>query len=301
MTAAAAGERRAVAAVIVNYHAYEELDRCLAALHAAEPSVELVVVDHETRVDEARALRARHPEVRLLACADNRGFGAGINRGARETAADYLLLINPDAVVDGPIVGTLLALLEERPDVAVVGPLVRDADGSIQASARRFPGVSTVLGGRSTWLTRVLPGNRLTSRNLLTGPHVREPMTVDWVSGACMLVRRRAFDQVGGFDEGYFLYWEDADLCRRLHDAGWRTVYHPGVSVHHVAGRSSRHAPVASLRAFHDSVFRYFLQHTRAPGRWAAPLVWLALRMRLAVKMTQRMDAEDDAEDGRRG
>lgn len=288
MTAPLADARGPVAAVIVNYHAYEELDRCLAALSHAEPAVELVVVDHDTRPDAARALQARHPTARVLACADNRGFGAGVNHGARETRADYLLLINPDAVVDGGIVGTLRALLEARPDVAVVGPLVRDADGSIQASARRFPGVSTVLGGRSTWLTRVLPGNRLTSRNLLTGPHVREPIVVDWVSGACMLVRRRAFDEVGGFDEGYFLYWEDADLCRRLRDAGWRTAYHPGVSVHHVAGRSSRHAPAAALRAFHDSVFRYFLQHTRAPGRWTAPLVWAVLRLRLALKLARR-------------
>jgi GT2 family glycosyltransferase len=102
-----------------------------------------------------------------------------------------------------------------------------------------------------------------------------------------MLVRREAFDAVGGFDERFFLYWEDADLCRRLRDAGWRTVYHPGAAVDHVTGRSSRHAPAASLRAFHDSVFRYFLQHTRAPGRWAAPLVWLALRLRLALKLSR--------------
>jgi GT2 family glycosyltransferase len=210
-----------------------------------------------------------------------------MNRGARETQATQLLLMNPDTIVEGPIVSTLEAILRQQPEVGIVGPLVREADGSIQASARRFPGLSTVVGGRSTWLTRVLPGNPLSAQNLLTGPDVRDPKTVDWVSGACMLVRRSAFDAVGGFDEGFFLYWEDADLCRRLREAGWRTVYQPKVAVRHVTGRSSRHVVAAAERAFHDSVFHYFLKHTPAPGRWAAPLVWLALRLRLAMKLAQ--------------
>jgi GT2 family glycosyltransferase len=275
------------AAIIVNYRAYDDLDRCLAALERFEPALDLIVVDHDSQDTAAREIRERHPRVQIVASAENRGFGAGVNRGVRETAAVHLLLINPDGVIQAPIVTALQSILNEHPDVAVVGPLVRDDDGSIQASARRFPGLSTVLGGRSTWLTRALPGNRLTSRNLLTGPHVREPLAVDWVSGACMLVRREAFEAIGGFDEGFFLYWEDADLCRRLHDAGWRTMYHPGVEVHHVAGRSSRHAPMASERAFHDSVFHYFLRHTRAPARWSAPLIWIALRLRLAMKLAR--------------
>lgn len=275
------------AAIIVNYQAYEELDRGLTALERCEPSVEVIVVDHHSVPAEAERLRGRHPATRLVASTENPGFGAGINRGVRETRATHLLFINPDALVEGPIVDELIAELARHDDVAVVGPLVRDADGSIQASARRFPGVSTVIGGRSTWLTRVLPRNRWTSRNLLTGPDVREPLVVDWVSGACMLMRRDAFDAVGGFDEGYFLYWEDADLCHRLRDAGWRTVYHPGVAVRHVAGRSSRHVRIAAAHAFHDSVFRYFLRHTPAPARWSAPLVWLALKLRLALTLAR--------------
>lgn len=276
------------AAVIVNYHAYEAVDGCLRALERFEPAVARVVVDHATDAGQAASLRARHPGTRVLATADNPGFGAGVNRGARDAPAADILVINPDAVIEGPMVAALHEVLRAHPDVAVVGPMVRDADGSIQASARRFPGWSTVFGGRSTWLTRVFPGNRLTARNLLTGPHVREPIAVDWVSGACMLIRRAAFDAVGGFDEGFFLYWEDTDLCRRLRDAGWRTIYHPGVAVRHVTGQSSRHAPAAAERAFHDSVFRYFRLHTTAPTRWAAPIVWLALRLRLAMKLARR-------------
>jgi GT2 family glycosyltransferase len=275
-------------AIIVNYHAYDDLDRCLIALERFEPTIDVVVVDHGSQAASIQAIRDRYPRARILTTAENRGFGAGMNRGARETKADRLLLINPDTVLEEPIVDALDAILRDQRDVAVVGPLVREADGSIQASARRFPGLSTVLGGRSTWLTRVLPGNPLSAHNLLTGPDVRDAKPVDWVSGACMLVRREAYDAVGGFDEGFFLYWEDADLCRRLRDAGWRTIYQPKVAVCHATGRSSRHVAVAAERAFHQSVYRYFLKHTPAPARWSAPLVWLALRVRLALKLARR-------------
>jgi GT2 family glycosyltransferase len=129
----------------------------------------------------------------------------------------------------------------------------------------------------------VLPRNPLSRRNLpALDAHAGGPVDVDWVSGACVLVRRAAFDRVGGMDEGFFLYWEDADFCRRLQHAGWRTVYWPGVSVRHAGAGSSRHAIDASLVAFHESAYRLFHKHARGPVRLLAPLVRAALRVRLA-------------------
>jgi hypothetical protein len=174
----------------------------------------------------------------------------------------------------------LSAWLDEHTEVGVVGSLVRDADGAIQASARRFPDVTTALGGRTTWLTRLLPFNPLTRRNLLTGTHVRQPMNVDWVTGASMMIRHVSFDAIGGMDEGFFLYWEDADFCRRLADAGWRTVYYPAVAVTHLCGRSSG-SSAASISAFHDSVFRYIRKHGGVVSRLAAPLIFIGLKARL--------------------
>ena len=113
-----------------------------------------------------------------------------------------------------------------------------------------FQGVTTGLAGRTTWLTRVWPDNPLTMGNLVRDLPA-EPVEVDWVSGACMMVRRDAFAAVGGMDEQFFLYWEDADLCRRLKQAGWKTYYQPGVTVTHLTGQSSQHARKASLVAFH--------------------------------------------------
>jgi GT2 family glycosyltransferase len=278
-----------VAALIVNYRTYDDLTRCLSSLARHEPSAVVVVVDYESDVDAVDRLRKEWPQVRLIALPDNAGFGAGINRAAREAgAASALLVLNPDCLLEEPVLSTLCGWLDAHAEVGIVAPLVLEADGAIQPSARRFPGMSTVLGGRSTWLTRVLPGNPMSARNLLTGPHVREPMPVDWVSGACMLIRRNAFDEVGGFDERFFLYWEDADLCRRMAATGWSTVYHPGVAVRHISGQASRQAPDRTERAFHDSVFRYYLKHGGWAARLAAPVVWAALRVRLAMKLMKQ-------------
>jgi GT2 family glycosyltransferase len=144
--------------------------------------------------------------------------------------------------------------------------------------------MTTAIAGRSSWLTRVLPGNPISRRNLpLRNGDITSPTQVDWVSGACMLVRREAFDAVGGMDQGFFLYWEDADFCRRLNDAGWPTMYLPAATAVHVGGRSSRHAADASLEAFHKSALRLYRKHASPLSSLLTPLVFVGLRARLAL------------------
>jgi GT2 family glycosyltransferase len=283
----------AVSALIVNYRSYAEVDACLAALRSASPALEVVVVDHASDGRALDAVRATHAGVTFVPVAENPGFGAGVNRAARHASGRYLLVLNPDTLVEKGTVERLAGWLESHPRVAVVGPQVRTMDGRVEASARAFPGWSTVLGGRSTWLSRVWPDNPLTTRNLLSGRHARDPIDVDWVSGACMMVRRGAFDEVEGFDERFFLYWEDADLCRRLADAGWTVTYHPGCRAAHAGGRSSAHQPAASAVAFHRSAFRYFWKHGGPGRRLLAPAVWLALAARLGVVLAFGTRARD--------
>jgi GT2 family glycosyltransferase len=272
-----------VTIVIVNYESYPELRNCLASLAAdAAAGHEIVVVDHVSREGAADALSQEFPFVRLLRVPANEGFAAGVNRGARGARTPFLLLLNPDSLVDPGLVDRLCAWMDDKPDVGVVGPRLLNTDGSVQGSARRFPDFTTALAGRSSWLTKVLPRNPLSRRNLPAAEAVPgHPMDVDWISGACMLIRRSAFEQVAGMDEGFFLYWEDADFCRRLKQAGWRTVYLPDVTSMHIGGRSSMHAADASLAAFHRSAYRFFCKHSSAPVRTFAPLVYLALRARL--------------------
>jgi GT2 family glycosyltransferase len=271
-----------VAVVIVNYKSYSDLRRCLDALTGQADGV--VVVDHAAIPRSADAIASDFPWVRLVRVPGNEGFAAGVNRGARETTSDYLLLLNPDSLPEPGLCATLAGWLDRNPDVGAVGPRITNADGTVQASARRFPDFTTAVAGRSSWLTRALPRNPLSRRNLpAMDGRPGEAMEVDWVSGACMMVRRAAFDQVRGMDEGFFLYWEDADFCRRLEQAGWSTRYWPAVSVLHAGSGSSRHAADASLVAFHQSAYRLFRKHARGPARLLAPFVRAALWLRLAL------------------
>ena len=281
MIAAPAAAR--VAVVIVNYQSYEDLRDCLASLGGPDPALAICVVDHATRMEAADAIAREFPHVDLLRVPANEGFAAGVNRGARHRDTPFILLLNPDCVADAAVCRALADWLTAHPRAGAAGPRILNADGSVQASARRFPGLTTGIAGRSSWLTRVLPRNPLSRHNLAPSLDTSlEPRAVDWISGAAMMVRRDAFDAVGGMDEGFFLYWEDADFCRRLSQAGWQTMYLPMLSVRHVGGRSSRHAADASLVAFHRSALRLFRKHAGPVQAMLTPFVFIALRARLA-------------------
>jgi GT2 family glycosyltransferase len=266
-----------VAVLIVNYRVYEELDRALASLdRVVRPGDEVLVFDQASQAEACRRVAARHPRVRFEPSTGNLGFAAGINRLAALSTAPFLLWFNPDAVVDDAVVEVLEAWLLDHPEVGCVGPRVLNDDGSVQPSARRFPDWSTALGGRSTWLTRHFPNNAL-SRHNLPGRSADSPVAVDWLAGSCLMTRRDLFQRLGGLDEGFFLYWEDADYCKRAAALGLSCTYLPAVAVRHAGGRSSSRAPEPAIRAFHTSAYRMFRKHASAAGRLVAPVVRLAL------------------------
>ena len=284
-------DREAIVSVlIVNYHAYDELAACLDSLERQTvANLDVIVVDHDTDAASCDRLKERAPWARFTQTAANPGFAAGVNRAAAMAHGRFLYLLNPDTVADPEVCSTLVGWLEHHPEVGAVGSLVRDPDGSLQASARRFPDVTTALAGRTTWLTRLLPGNSMSRRNLLTAPHVRSPIQVDWVSGASVMIRREAFEAIGGMDEGFFLYWEDADLCHRLGQAGWWTTYHPESGVTHLCGRSSR-SNAASIVAFHRSAYRYYRKHGGVAARLCAPIVYVLLNIRMLLLLSARAE-----------
>ena len=287
-----------VSVLLVNYKAYDELTVCLRSIEPFRgPDIEVRLVDHESDQARAALLSTEFPWLTLLPSPDNPGFATGVNRAAKEARGQYLLLLNPDCVLAQDAIRPLATWMDSHARVGAAGARIRDADGSLQASARRFPTASTAFGGRTTWLTRLWPNNPLTHRNLV-GLDAAAPMEVDWVSGACTLIRRAAFDEVGGLDEGFFLYWEDADLCLRLKKRGWTTIYHPGVEVTHFTGRSSAHARRRSLVAFHRSAFRYFWKHAGPVGRLVSPFVLVGLQIRLLLKMARLQAARMTRRDG---
>jgi len=267
-----------ITVIIVNYNSGPHLAECLNSLDAglAGFNWEGVVVDNaSTDSSEMAAAQTEHGtrRVRLVRLASNTGFAAAANLGARTGTANRLLFINPDCVVAPGFVAPLLQELDTQSRPAAVAPCVFNEDGSPQGNARGDPTMITGLFGRSTLLSRVFPSSRVARRNVPM-PESQAPASVDWVSGSCVLVRREAFEGIGGFDERYFLYWEDADLCRRLRNAGGTIRFRPDARVVHVGARSSRTAKSLAIRAFHRSAFLYYATYV-APSPWSARR-WLA-------------------------
>ena len=275
--------------LIVGYRAYEELDRCLASIRAHEPEAPVVVVDHDADEPSGRALAARYPRMTYLPSAANDGFAAGVNTAARHVPSGHLLLLNPDCVLGGPVVRQLEAVLDAHPGAGVIGGVLVEPGGALQRSARRFPDVTTAFAGRTSWLSRHLPGNVLSRRNLSARPSA--PTVVDWVTGAFALIRRETFDAIGGFDPAFFLYWEDADFCRRARAVGWTTMYAPTAAVVHGTARSSAFVPVRALFAFHRSAWLYYWNHGSWLARLAGPIVAVGLGGRFLMKLPSHLSA----------
>jgi len=251
--------------VIVSYNGREHLRRCLASLAAHPPAAEseVIVVDNDSRDGSAPMVASEFPHVRLLRMPRNLGFAAGANRGAREATGEAVVLLNPDSEVEADPFAPMLAYLREHADAGIVAPRLLNPDGSLQLSCRSFPAFSVALFNRYSLLTRLFPRNRYSRQYLLSDWHHDSISEVDWVSGACLTVRRSLFEEIGLLDEGYFMYIEDVDLCQRVHRAGYKVVYLPQTSVIHHIGRSSRTLPSRSIVARHRSMWHYYKKYLR--------------------------------------
>lgn len=275
------------AVLIVNYKSYDELGRCLKSLaDYLRPGDEVVVVDYESDAGALSSAVGTSAAVRVVARPDNLGFAAGVNLAASLARSQYLMPLNPDTTLEGPVIEVLEDWLTGHPDIGVAGSRVLNADGSIQATARRFPNLTTAFGGRSTWLTKRFPSNWLSRRNL-GAKDAQAPVDVDWVSGVCLMTPRELFNRLGGLDEGFFMYWEDADYCYRVREAGLRRAYVPGAAVRHPGGRSARYNSARAIRAFHESAFRLYRKHASPLGKLAAPMVGLGLWLRCEFSLRQ--------------
>jgi GT2 family glycosyltransferase len=273
--------------VIVNFNAGSHLASCLSSVREHAGETDIIVIDNASTDGSEMAAQEARFAARLIRNPSNVGFAAAANRGINHSESRFVLLLNPDCLLLPGAVDVLVRELEEHPDCAAVGPRVFDEDGSVQGSARGDPSLMTGLFGRTSLLTRLFPRSSAARRNVrsldaaLAG---KESAPVDWISGACLLLRASAVKAIGGFDERYFLYWEDADLCRRLRKAGFSVRYMPAAEVIHVGGRSSRTVKAFSIKAFHKSAFVYYATHVaRTPASCA--LAWLILEARCRWKL----------------
>ncbi len=252
--------------VIVNYRTDEVLLACLASLSKTGGGLALEVIVVDNGATLARGdLRERFPGVRLVDNAGNVGFARAANQGIGLARGRYVLCLNPDTVVHEGAVAAMVAYLEAHPRVGAVGARLLESDGSLQYSCRRFPGYLTILFGRYALLTRLFPRNAGSQDYLYLDWDHRTAREVDWVSGACLMVRREVLTSVGPFDEGYFLFVEDMDWCRRIRDAGWAVAYVPDAVVTHHIGVSRGAVPPWVVWARHRGMLRYVRKHFGAP------------------------------------
>jgi N-acetylglucosaminyl-diphospho-decaprenol L-rhamnosyltransferase len=298
-----------IGVVVVTFRSGRRAGQALDALARSSEQIEaaheltLVVVDNASRDGTRDLVLEQAPLAELIEQPRNVGFAAACNAGierCREREVDLIVLLNPDVEVREDFLARL-AGLHWSPEIAARGPAILDDQGQLEQSARGFPRARTGLLGRTSLLARLRPSSRLLRGDLLADID-GGARRVDWVSGACLIAPSERFRSIGSLDEGYFMYWEDADWCWRASQMGYIVVYDPALVVVHHQGSSSQSRPFASTIAFHRSALRYWRTNAaRTPASTIAAAVALTLRcaVKLAVLAAQRSTAREAASKGR--
>jgi GT2 family glycosyltransferase len=267
--------------VIVNYGSWPFTLLCIDSLYkTGYEDFEILVVDN----DQRPVPEMRHP-VRLIRNPSNLGFARACNQGIAASQGEYVVLINPDTAVGADFFERTDRFFSTSPPVGVVGPRIVDVRGKLELSARRELSIASGFVGRTSLLTRLFPKSPWVKSQFPAMGELDRPVAVDWVSGACMILRRRVLEDVGLLDERFFMYFEDVDFCRRARAAGWLICYLPAVEVLHHSGGSNRSTPKA-IWELHKSGFLYHRKHGRSgPLHLYSLLTLVGLAGRALIKL----------------
>ncbi len=269
--------------VLCTYRSRGEVEQALrSCLDSGLAEVQLTVVDNASDDGTADLVGENFPLVRVLRLERNLGFGAANNLAARGLPGQALLLLNPDAVLVADAAAVMLRALTDNPRRGAISPRIDRPDGTLDAACRRsFPTPLTALW-RLGGLSRLRPESSHFGAYNLTHLPVDRATEVDSGSGACLLIRREVWDQLGGFDRRFFMYGEDLDLCWRMRELGFTVWYEPSARVVHRKGQSSRQVALPMLVAFHRSMWRFYrLHYLRGRNALWSPLVALGILVRL--------------------
>lgn len=276
--------------VLVNFKLGKQLGECLQSLRAAEADLgcEFIVVDNSPPEASRLLAEAGGKGLRVISNGRNLGYAAACNLGAQASRARYVWFLNPDVRYLHGSVRALIDWLDRNRSVALAGPRILNPDGTRQFSCRSFPTWTTAFSHRHSLLTRLYPTNPLT-RNYLRMNLDGIETEVDWASGCSLLVRRKMFEAVGGFDEGYFLFFEDADLAHRVKQRGLQCIYYPKVTFSHTTGSSRAYLPDQGIRAKHSSAERYFMKNVIRNSSMAKAFKMAVSLRCLVAEQTQRL------------
>jgi len=277
-----------VAAIVINRNTEDYLRECLASLEAQEFSggISIWVVDNGSRDGSAGMVLSHFPAVNLLWNTRNLGYSRAANQGIEKTYEPYVLVLNSDTVLSTDTVSRVVEFLEKNPRSGVVGPRLLNPDGTLQFSCREFPTVKEAFFHAFIGLFKA--ENTHSARYKKTDWDHLDEAEVDWVSGAFMALRREAVETVGGFDEKYFMYVEDVDLCWRVWRGGWTVNFLPRGDVMHHVGQSSSGASTRMMFQHHKSMLRFHRKTYRGPMRFlmnTAVFLGIAARFLLIVAL----------------
>ncbi|MCL5283199.1 MAG: glycosyltransferase family 2 protein [Armatimonadetes bacterium] len=251
--------------VVLNWNAGEDLRRCLQSLTPlpSEIEMEVLVVDNASS-DSSRAMVANEfPGARLIVNKTNLGFCAGNNAALPYVMGRWVLFLNPDTVVHLGALAAMVQYGDAHSEVGIIGPKLLNPDGSLQYSCRQFPDLAAGFF-RKTPLGRLYPKNRYAANYIMSDWDHCSTREVDWLSGAAMITRKSLLDEIGAFDEDYYMFCEDVDLCYRAWKSGWKVVYLPEAVITHRIGRSTDQVPVRSTYLFHRSMYLFYRKHYRS-------------------------------------
>lgn len=284
--------------IILNWNTRDLLRQCLTSI-LSDPSnsiqSEIIVVDNASSDGSRDMVKSEFPQISLRVSKSNVGFGAGNNSALPVAKGRYILFLNSDTVVHPGALSMLVAYADSRDDLGVVGAKLINADGSLQYSCRHFPNLATGFF-RNTPLGRLFPTNKFNADYLMSSWDHAEPREVDWVSGAALMLRASLIPEVAGFDEDYYMYCEDVDLCWRVGQTvrdgkngdTWKVGYYPDSVITHYIGKSSDKAPTRMTYEFHRSQYLFYRKHFKSNTPiLLRPLILPGIMLRAVGQMTR--------------
>ncbi len=274
-----------VSILIVTYNSGAVVADCLHSILAEQPTgytLEIIVTDNGSKDGTPQMIRQQFPGVKLVE-AENDGFGAGNNHAFAASSGDYVLCVNPDLLLTADAITALVDYLAANPTVGIAGPRILDDDGHVSMAARP-PHTPLKVLLKHLGVDKIFPA-------WVYGPFAHQaiftqPTDAGWLTGACLALRREVFQRLNGFDDRFFLYYEDTDVCKRALDAGWRVVYVPQATVQHHGNTTISQYPLVRVRHYHRSPVLYFRKHGPAG---MIPVLKLGFALELLVKIGFRL------------
>ncbi len=286
--------------IIVNFHNSHTLEKCLDSIPKGVQNIdyEIILVNNSPRDGDLSNAIKDHPSVRRIENRINLGFAKANNQAFDQSKGKTILLLNPDTVLTDNSVNNMLNYLHQHAEIGLLGAKLLDPDGTLQYSCRRFPTLWTGLFNRYSIMTKLFPENPFTRQYLMLDFDHNSAREVDWVSGSCMMMSRELFLSIGKFDECYFLFNEDVDLCHRVKQAGKKVVYYPDAQVfHHISSSNNKLAAKTILRRHQGMV--YYYQKNCRPSAWAMftikSLVALRCMLHLALNMFRTASGKNNS------